>query len=112
MSNLEPPSFAIFVILFTQLQKVVGLDKKLYKKTQKKLTLALSSSDFVFFVLGVGGPSQSPVFLIKKRHMMTINKLFRPGAIPNPESESKDESGFDSGFGIMCSGIGFGLRIV
>ena len=23
----------------------------------------------------------------------------RPGAIPNPESESKDESGFDSGFG-------------
>ena len=40
----------------------------------------------------------------------------RPGAIPNPESESKDESesesGFDSGFGIMCSGIGFGVGIV
>ena len=42
--------------------------------------------------------------------------LGRPGAIPNPESESKDESesesGFDSGFGIMCSGIGFGVGIV
>ena len=25
----------------------------------------------------------------------------RPGTIPNPESESKDESGFDSGFGII-----------
>ena len=41
---------------------------------------------------------------------------FRPGAIPNPESDSKDESesesGFDSGFGIMCSGIGFGVGIV
>ena len=39
---------------------------------------------------------------------------FRPGAIPNPESESKDESesGFDSGFGIMCSGIGFRVGIV
>ena len=36
----------------------------------------------------------------------------RPGAIPNPESESKDESGFYSGFGIMCSGIGFGVGIV
>ena len=40
----------------------------------------------------------------------------RPGAIPNPESESKDESeyesGFDSGFGFMCSGIGFGVGIV
>ena len=40
----------------------------------------------------------------------------RPGAIPNPESDSKDESesesGFDSGFGIMCSGIGFGVGIV
>ena len=35
-------------------------------------------------------------------------------AIPNPESESKDESesGFDSGFGIICSGIGFGVGIV
>ena len=33
---------------------------------------------------------------------------------PIPESESKDESesGFDSGFGIMCSGIGFGVGIV
>ena len=43
-------------------------------------------------------------------------KSIRPGAIPNPESESKDESesesGFDSGFGIMCSGIGFGVGIV
>ena len=36
----------------------------------------------------------------------------RPRAIPNPESESKDESGFDSGFGIMCSGIGFEVGIV
>ena len=40
----------------------------------------------------------------------------RPGAIPNPESESKDESesesGFDSGFGFMCSGIRFGVGIV
>ena len=40
--------------------------------------------------------------------------LIRPGAIPNPESESSDESEseFDSGFGFMCSGIGFGVRIV
>ena len=38
----------------------------------------------------------------------------RPGVNPNPESESKDESesGFDSGFGIMCSVIGFGVGIV
>ena len=38
----------------------------------------------------------------------------RPGVNPNPESESKDESesGFDSGFGIMCSGIGCGVGIV
>ena len=45
-----------------------------------------------------------------------IRLHIRPGAIPNPESESKDESesesGFDSGFGFMCSGIGFGVRIV
>ena len=41
-------------------------------------------------------------------------QVARPGAIPNPESESKDasESGFDSGFGIICSGIGFGVGIV
>ena len=41
-------------------------------------------------------------------------QVARPGAIPNPESESKDESesGFDSGFGIMCSGIGFRVGIV
>ena len=41
-------------------------------------------------------------------------QVVRPGAIPNPESESKDESvsGFDSGFGIICSGIGFGVGIV
>ena len=41
-------------------------------------------------------------------------QVARPGAIPNPESESKDESesGFDSGSGIICSGIGFGVGIV
>ena len=47
--------------------------------------------------------------------MLELNSgAIRPGAIPNPESESKDESesGFDSGFGIMCSGIGFGVGIV
>ena len=40
--------------------------------------------------------------------------MTRLGVIPIPESESKDEfeSGFDSGFGIMCIGIGFGVGIV
>ena len=48
--------------------------------------------------------------------MLVGRTVVRPGAIPNPESESKDESEsesvFDSGFGIMCSGIGFGVGIV
>ena len=59
-------------------------------------------------------------FKYPKRVVPNFDNFFllqgRPGAIPNPESESKDESesesGFDSGFGIMCSGIGFGVGIV
>ena len=46
----------------------------------------------------------------EKKNKTEAEVDIRPGAIPNPES--KYESGFDSGFGIMCSGIGFGVGIV
>ena len=48
----------------------------------------------------------------EKKNKTEAKVDIRPGAITNPESESKDESGFDSGFGIMCSGIGSGVGIV